>query len=61
MEIAGKTVQIDPSGVGHAWRAVDKDNCPPDVIDELSAEIINGSRNACTSFFASNGLRYRWQ
>lgn len=53
-------IQIDLSGQGHAWRAIDEDNCPASIRAEIDAEIIDGGREACQDYVASNGLHYRW-
>ena len=58
--VCGKQVQIDRSGVGHAWRNIDRDNIPGNIIEEIECEIIDGSKNECGDYIASNGLHYRW-
>jgi hypothetical protein len=56
--VCGKQVQVDRSGVGHCW--VDADNLPPQIREEIECEIIDGSRERCEDYRASNGLHYRW-
>lgn len=60
IKIEAKTIQIDHSGQGHAWRNADEDNCPADVQGEIAAEILDGGSEECRDFIASNGLHYRW-
>jgi hypothetical protein len=60
LEIAGKTIQHDPSGHGHAWRPANDDNCPADIQEQIAGEIINGERESCPLFEARNGQVYRW-
>lgn len=59
-KVCGKTIQIDLSGVGHCWRAIARDDIPSSVIEDIEAEIIDGKRDSCADFVASNGLHYRW-
>ena len=58
--VCGKTIQIDRSGVGHNWRALDRDEIPANIIEEIEAEIIDGTQDSCVDFVASNGMHYRW-
>lgn len=60
MEIESKTVQVDASGQGHAWRDATDDTCPANVQQEIAAEIIDGGKGECDGYTASNGQRYRW-
>jgi hypothetical protein len=54
-------VQIDASGgQGHCWQDVDDDTCPPSITEEIAAEIIDGGRETCDDYVASNGQHYRW-
>mgnify|MGYP000912045063 CR=1 FL=1 len=54
-------VQIDMSGgQGHCWRSVDDLNCPADIAEEIACEIIDGRRESCDDYIASNGQHYRW-
>jgi hypothetical protein len=57
--VAGKQVQHDASGQGHAWRNIDCDDIPADVRMEIEGEIIDGKRDS-GELIASNGLHYRW-
>jgi hypothetical protein len=59
-KICGKTIKHDNSGVGHNWRTIDASDIPADIREEIAAEIIDGKRDACADYLASNGLRYRW-
>lgn len=60
VEIEGKLVKVDASGVGQGWRIADEDSCPANVQQEIAAEIIDGARETSDGYTASNGLRYRW-
>ena len=59
LNVAGKTVQIDPSAQGHAWRPVRADELPANIAQEIAGEIIDG-RCEEGEIVASNGLHYRW-
>ena len=54
------TVQIDRSGVGHAWTAIDADDLPAAIREEIECEILDGGKESCDDYTASNGLHYRW-
>ncbi len=56
---AGKTIQLDRSGQGHAWRNADPDEVPANVVMEIEGEIIDGKRES-GELVASNGQHYRW-
>jgi hypothetical protein len=56
--IAGRIIQTDPSGVGHAWRTIDATDLYDPVREELEGEIIGGPDEG--EIVASNGQRYRW-
>ena len=58
--VCGSQVQIDRSGVGHAWCNVDRDAIPENIVMEIEAEIIDGGKPECSDYVASNGLHYRW-
>lgn len=58
--VAGCTVQYDPSGQGHAWRAITRDTAPEPIRVEIECEILDGGRESCDDYVASNGLHYRW-
>lgn len=60
MDIAGKTIEIDRSGMGHAWQNATPDNCPANIAQEIEGEIIDGKQAECDNYVASNGLHYRW-
>lgn len=54
----GTEVYTDRSGgQGHCWRL---DPIPPDVLEEIAAEILDGGREACEGYRATNGQWYRW-
>ena len=57
--IAGCQVQIDRSGVGHNWR--DAEDIPDKIREEIAAEILDGGKDECEDYVASNGLHYRWE
>lgn len=57
--VCGRQVQYDHSGgQGHCWRDCDPG---PDVRLEIEAEIVDGGREECDDFTASNGCHYRWR
>ncbi len=58
--VCGKRVQIDRSGVGHAWRNQDADDIWADVREEIAAEILDGGNEECDDYVATNGMHYRW-
>lgn len=54
-------VQIDRSnGQGHCWKPADEIDLPADIREEIAAEIIDGKREHCGDYVASNGQHYRW-
>lgn len=60
MEIENKSIQVDASGQGHAWRTATEDSCPANIQAEIAAEILDGGQETSDGFTASNGQRYRW-
>lgn len=60
MKIEHKTVQVDLSGQGHAWTDATNDTCPANLQAEIAEQIIDGHRETCEDYIASNGLHYRW-
>ena len=58
--ICGFLVEVDLSGAGHHWVTVAKEYLPPKVREEIEGEMIDGKKNECDLFVASNGLHYRW-
>jgi len=63
MTINGITIQIDRSGVGHNWQDLTEDDShdtPPSILEEIAAEIIDGEKETCSLYVATNGLHYRW-
>ena len=59
--VCGCQVQVDKSGVGHCWVDVAAEEIPANIRWEIEGEIIDGDREECDDFLASNGLHYRWQ
>jgi hypothetical protein len=59
--VCDKQIQHDASGVGHAWRNIDRDDIPADIIEEIEGEIIDGGKDSCGDFVGSNGEHYRWK
>lgn len=61
MSISGRNVQIDRSGVGHCWTDIDNAcDIPADILLEIEGEMIDGGKDSCEDYVASNGLHYRW-
>lgn len=59
--VSGYTIQIDRSnGQGHCWRDATADETPENIVHEIAAEILDGNRNECDDYVASNGQHYRW-
>lgn len=59
--IAGCEIQIDRSGgQGHCWSGINALDIPVRVREEIEGEIINGSKESCEDFVASDGQHYRW-
>jgi len=58
--ICGITIDHDNSNVGHNWRTINASDIPADICEEIAAEIIDGKKNHCDQYTASNGLSYRW-
>jgi hypothetical protein len=58
--VCGNQVQVDRSGVGHCWVDVDAGDLPAQIEQEIECEMIDGSRENCEDYLASNGLHYRW-
>lgn len=56
--ICGNVIQHDNSGVGHNWK--NATYIPEGIQDEIAAEIIDGGKDTCEKYVASNGLSYRW-
>lgn len=59
--VCDKQIQIDRSGQGHAWKNIDAEEIPPNIVQEIEAEIIDGKVTEGAIIVASNGLHYRWQ
>jgi hypothetical protein len=56
--VLSKTVQIDRSGgQGHCWRIADVSG---DIAEEIAAEMLDGGKEECDDYIASNGCHYRW-
>lgn len=58
--VCGAQVQYDLSGVGHCWKNINRDDIPASIVEEIEGEIIDGGKDECDDFVASNGLHYRW-
>ena len=58
--VCGNQVQIDNSGVGHNWRNIDASDIPANIREELEGEMIDGGKDECDDYVASNGCHYRW-
>lgn len=58
--VCGTQIQIDRSGVGHNWRNIAREEIPANIVTEIEGEIIDGGKDECSDFVASNGLHYRW-
>lgn len=58
--ICGTQIQVDNSGVGNNWRNVSRDAIPVNIVEEIEGEILDGGRESCADFVASNGIHYRW-
>ena len=58
--VYGKQVQIDLSGVGHNWVDAGPDELPASIREEIECEMIDGKKEECDEYVASNGLHYRW-
>jgi len=53
------TIQYDPSGIGHKWITLDRDEIPANILDELEALLIDADEDSGDTV-ASNGVHYRW-
>jgi hypothetical protein len=60
VEVCGRVISVDRSGVGHCWTPADEYDCPPSIQEEIAAEIIDGDLDTCDDFLASNGTHYSW-
>ena len=58
--VCGNKVQHDNSGVGHNWRDIAASDIPANIREEIEGEMIDGKKDECEDFVASNGLHYRW-
>ena len=58
--VCGSQVQVDKSGVGHCWVNVLAADIPARIQEEIEGEMIDGGKDDCDDFIASNGLHYRW-
>lgn len=58
--VCGSQVQVDRSGIGHCWVNVDADEIPGNIREEIEAEMLDGGKDECSDYVASNGLHYRW-
>lgn len=60
LNIAGKTIHVDRSGVGHDWKLCRECDCPLDTQEEIAAEILDGGVEETEDFVAGNGCHYCW-
>lgn len=58
--VCGNQVQYDNSGVGHNWRNISAADIPAHIVVEIEGEMIDGGKDECECFTASNGCKYRW-
>lgn len=58
--VCGNQIQIDRSGVGHAWTNIAREDIPANNVEEIEGEINDGGQDECIDYVASNGLHYRW-
>ena len=58
--VCGQTIQHDNSGVGHNWRTTTADDLPANIREEIECEIIDGGKESCDDYTATNGQHYRW-
>ncbi len=58
--VCGNQIQVDLSGVGHCWRNIDRQDLPGTVEMEIEAEILDGNKDECDDYLATNGMHYRW-
>jgi hypothetical protein len=58
--VCGSQVQVDRSGVGHCWVDVAAEDIPASILEEIEGEMIDGGKDECSGYVASNGLHYRW-
>ncbi len=61
LNIAGKTIYIDMSGIGCGWRLCRERDCPLDIQEEIAAEILDGGVEETEDFVAGNGIHYCWE
>lgn len=60
-QVCGRDIQQDLSGgQGHCWRTVSAADIPADIAAEIAAEMIDGKKDECEDYTASNGQHYRW-
>lgn len=58
--VCGCQVQKDLSGQGHCWQNVSAKDIDH-ILVEIEEQIIDGGREECADFIASNGIHYRWK
>ena len=58
--IEGHAIQYDSSYVGHNWRRIHAGQIPANIRKEIACEIIDGNKESCDCYVASNGQHYRW-
>lgn len=52
-------LEIDPSGVGHAWRPVARTDVSPDDIEIIAGEILDGKQESGRVRIVDR--HYRWR
>ena len=56
--VCGAAVYCDLSGgQGHCWRRC---GIPAHIAEEIAAEMLDGGKDECDDYTASNGQHYRW-
>lgn len=58
--ICGRTIEADLSGIGQGWRVCGQYDIPANIVTEIECEMLDGGRETCDRFVASNGIAYRW-
>lgn len=58
--VCGSQVQTDNSYVGHNWKNINAEDIPTMILMEIIGEMLDGGRETCEKFIASNGQHYAW-
>lgn len=61
LTVAGRRIEVDPSGTGNAWETADQETCPHYVQHEIASRILDNRLEQCACYVGLNGLRYRWR